>query len=184
MPGLKQQMIAYLPVASTDDCLCGSGKSYARCCQTLRYWQPVCPNPSLEGYSLLAPQSATFRAVDGAVIRERLMEDVRLYCVEDSPDRVFWTLWGQPALESEYGIVCFGDIELRHRQTLIASALSAPRMAVLLDLLAEAAGEGLPSPTVEHDAIQVLDKRTRARHVFSPRRAAKRKRPGQRRKRA
>ncbi len=180
MPGLKQQMVTYLPVAPAADCLCGSGKSYGRCCRPLPYWRPVCPKPGLQGYSLLAPQSATFRAVDGAAIHDRLMDDLRLHCVEDTPDRAFWTLWGEPALESEYGIICFGDIELQHRQTLIAGAMSTPRMAVLLDLLAEA-GE-LPGPTVEHDPIQVFDKRTRERYVLPSRRAAKRKRPGQRRR--
>jgi hypothetical protein len=143
--------------------------------------QPVCPNPGLQGYGLLAPQSATFRAVDGSTVHERLMDDLRLYCVEDILDRAFWTLWGEPALESKYGIICFGDVELQHRQTLIVSALSTTRMAVLLDLLAEVGG--LSGPTVRHDPIHVFNKRTRKRYALSARRAAKRKRPGQRRKR-
>ncbi len=184
VPGLKLSMITYLPVAPAADCLCGSGESYARCCRTLRYWQPVCPSPDLRGFGLLAPRSATFRAVDGAAMRERLMDDARLYCTEDTPDRVFWTLWGEPALESEYGIICFGDIELRNRRTLIVSAMSTPRMATLLDLLAGADDAGLPSPTVEHDPIQVFDKRTRERRELSPRRAGERKPSGWRRKRA
>lgn len=178
MPGLKQQMVTYLPVAPSAACLCNSGKSYERCCQPLPYWRPVCPDPDLQGYSSLAPQTAVFRAVDGAAIHDRLMDDLRLYCSEDTLDRAFWTLWGEPALETEYGIICFGDIELQHRQTLIASALSTSRMAVLLDLLAEVGG--LPDPTVEHDPIQVFDKRTHGRFVLPPRRAAER----QRRKRA
>lgn len=184
MPGLKQQLVTYLPVAPAANCLCGSGKSYASCCQTLNYWQPVCPNLGLQGYSSLASQSATFRAVDGTGIRDRLMDDLRLHCVEDTPDRTFWNLWGEPALESEYGIICFGDIELQHQQVLIASAMSAPRMAALMDLLAEdAGGVGLPDPAVKHDPIDVFDKRTRKRYMLPPQGAAKRKRPGQRRKR-
>lgn len=113
MPGLKPYIVAYLPVAPTADCLCGSGKPYRRCCKLRSYWHPVCPNPGLQGYSLLAPRFATFRAVDGATIHNRLMEDRRLYCVEDTPDRTFWLLWGEPALETKYGIICFGDIELQ-----------------------------------------------------------------------
>lgn len=184
MPGLKQQMITYLPVAPAADCLCGSGKSYASCCQTLTYWRPVCPNLGLQGYSSLTPQSATFRAVDGAAIHDRLMNDLRLHCVEDTPDRTFWTLWGEPALESEYGIICFGDIELQHQQVLIVSAMSTPRMAVLMDLLTEdAGGVRLPDPAAEQDPIQVFDKRTRKLYMLPPRHNAKRKRPGQRRKR-
>lgn len=184
MPGLKQQMVTYLPVAPAADCLCGSGKSYASCCQTLTCWRPVCPNLGLQDYSSLAPQSATFRAVDGAAIHERLMDELRFYCVEDTPDRTFWTLWGEPALESEYGILCFGDLELQYQQVLIASAMSTPHMAVLMDLLAEdAGGVGLPDPAVEHGPIPVFDKRTRKRYMLPPRRAAKRKQWGQRRKR-
>lgn len=161
MPGLKQQMCMYHSVASAENCLCGSGKSYGECCQKLSYWPLACPNPGLQGYSLLAPQSATFRAVDGATIYDRLIEDLRLNCVEDTPDRVFWTLWGEPALESEYGIICFGDIEL-HQGMLIATAMSAPRMAVLLDVL------DVPSPKVEHDPIPVFDKRTREKYELPP----------------
>jgi hypothetical protein len=184
MPDLKQQVITYLPVAPAADCLCGSGKSYASCCQTLTYWRPVCPNLGLQGYSSLAPQSAMVRAVDGAAIHDRLMDDLRLHCVEDTPDRTFWTLWGEPALESEYGVICFGDIELQHQQVLIASAMSTPRMAVLMDLSAgDAGGVRLPDLAVEHDPIQVFDKRTRKRYMLPPRHDAKRKRPGQRRKR-
>lgn len=182
MPGLKQHMVTYLPVEPAEPCLCGSGKTYGRCCQQLPYWRPVCPDPDLQSYSFLAPQSATFRAVDGAAIRDRLMDDHRLYCSEDTPDRAFWTLWGEPALESEHGIICFGDIELQ--QTLIASAISTPRMAVLMDLIAEVAGDvGLPGPTLEYDPIHVFDKQTRVRYVLTPQRAAKHKRPGKGRKR-
>ena len=185
MPGLKQQMVTYLPLAPAADCFCGSSKPYAGCCQTLTYWRPVCPNLGLEGYSLLAPQSATFRAVDVASIHDRLMDDLRLYCVEDTQYRTFWTLWGEPALESEYGIICFGDIELQDQQVLIASAMSTPRMAVLMDLMAEDAdGVGLPDPAVKHDSIPVFDKRTRKRYMLPLQHDAKRKRPGQRRKRA
>lgn len=161
MPGVKQQVCMYHSVASTDSCLCGSGKSYGQCCQRLPYWQLACANPGLDGYSLLAPQSATFSGVDSAAIYDRLMEDRRLNCVEDSQDRVFWNLWGEPALESKYGIICFGDIELHHRG-LSTTAMSAPRMEVLLDLL------DLGSPTVEHDSIPVFDKQTRQRYELPP----------------
>lgn len=183
MPGLKQQMLTYLAVAPMAACLCGSGKTYRRCCQALPYWRPICPNLDLQGYSLLAPQTATFLAVDGAAIHARFMDDVRLHCVEDTPARAFWILWGEPALESEYGIICFGDIEFQYQQTLIVTSMSASRMAVLLDVVAQAGGVGLPSPTVEHGPIQVFDKQTRERYGLPPQSDTNRQRPRQRRKR-
>ena len=49
-------------------------------------------------------------------MRERLMPDVRLQCVEDSLQLGFWVYWGDPALDDAYGTLCFGDIELKQGQ--------------------------------------------------------------------
>ena len=115
-PGQKLQMASYIPVRLSDPCLCGSSKAYRDCCRLRRYWYPICPNPGLNGYSLRSPQSATFENVDGQLLRMRLMEDVRLQCTEDTPDRGFWLYWGDPALDDQYGTLCFGDNELPARQ--------------------------------------------------------------------
>lgn len=89
MPGQKLSMAGYLSVLPGEDCLCGSGKAYRDCCRPRRYWHPICPNAIGSGYSLVSSQSATFRDVAGEVIRERLMADARLHCVEDVPERSF-----------------------------------------------------------------------------------------------
>ncbi len=89
MPGQKQSMLTYIPLQPHDTCLCGSGKAYSTCCQPKRDWHPVCPNPDMEGYSLSAPQSATFHPVDGVTLREQLTKDTRLYCVDDGVDSGF-----------------------------------------------------------------------------------------------
>ncbi|MGH9846713.1 MAG: SEC-C metal-binding domain-containing protein [Blastocatellia bacterium] len=137
MPGQKLSMSSFIPAQSNDTCLCGSGKTYAACCRPERYWHPICPNPGLRGYSFLVPQNATFHSVDGATLRARLSNDKRLHCVENSEERGFWIYWGDPPCEDQYGILCFGDFELKNNETLAVITVSHPRMEALLKLLKE-----------------------------------------------
>ena len=63
-------------------------------------------------------------------------KDVGLYCVEDSPQRVFWTNWGDPAFDTPtYGTLCIAALELQESHTLLVTALSDTRMEVLQDLV-------------------------------------------------
>ncbi len=158
MPGQKLSMTSYIPARPAQACLCGSGKLYRDCCQRQRLWRPICPNPDMQGYGLIAPQAATFRQVDGQAIRERLTADVRLRCVDQSLQSSFWVFWGDPAVEDQYGILCFGDIELKQNRTLLVSAMSDVRMRVLLDLLQEIAGDYLSKPQMSRDPVLAIDK--------------------------
>lgn len=158
MPGKKFSMISYIPVQPNDACLCSSGETYSNCCQPKRYWHPVCPNPDMKGYSLLVSQSALFHPVDGAALRDQLMEDSRLVCVEDSLEKGFWIYWGDPLLENQYGILCFGDLELKQNHTLLVTAMSDLRMQVLLQALKEITGNRLGAPQMSHDQAEVIDK--------------------------
>jgi hypothetical protein len=176
MPGEKMSMVSYIPVLPGEDCLCGSGKLYRACCRRQRFWHPVCPNPGLRGYSLLAPQTATFHPVDGPIIRERLMSDPRLRCVDESLESSFWIYWGDPALEDEYGILCFGDLELKDNHTLLVTAMSDLRMQMLLDLLQEIAEDCLGSPRMRYDQVHGIDKRTGKTQVRSPKGKRRRRR--------
>jgi hypothetical protein len=55
-----------------------------------------------------------------------------LYAVSET----FWTYQGNPAYDdSSFGTMCFGDIKVCPDHSLLASALSAPRMDALLTLL-------------------------------------------------
>ena len=161
MPGEKLSMISYVPLLPKDDCLCGSGKAYCDCCQLQNYWHPVCPNPRMQGYSLVRPQSATFQDVDGQTIRKRLMDSASLQCVENSFESSFWLFWGSPPMQNQYGILCFGDLELKENKTFLVSAMSDLRMQVLLDLLFDIAKDCLGTPQIRHDATPIIDKRTR-----------------------
>ena len=164
MPGQKMSTASYLPTLPDRPCLCGSGKAYGDCCRRQRYWHPICPNPGLQGYSLMVLQSAMFTPIDGAVWRERLLDDIRLQCVEDGPQRGFWLYWGDPALDDRYGTLCFGDIELQQRRMLFLTAMSDVRMQTLLDLLNELADEPLLPPKVKYDKVEMIDKVT-GKHV-------------------
>jgi hypothetical protein len=177
MPGQKMSMSSYIPVLPTQPCLCGSGKLYRACCQRQRMWRPVCPNPGMRGYSLVAPQVATFRQVNGPAVRERLRADVRLRGVDTSPESSFWVLWGDPPTEDRYGILCFGDVELKQNHTLVVSAMSDLRMRVLLAVLEEIAGDYLGEPLMSRDPAPAIDK------LSSQMKAQAQKRTPQRRRR-
>ncbi len=158
MPGQKMSTSSFIPASPTQTCLCGSGKRYADCCRRRRQWHPICHNPDMDGYSLVAPQSATFDQVDGQAIRERLSADMRLECVDEGLESSFWILWGDPAFEDEYGILCFGDIELKQNHTLLLTAMSDVRMRVLLELVQEIAGDLLDQPRMSWDPVPTIDK--------------------------
>lgn len=162
MPGEKLAMSSYIPVFSGEPCLCGSGKSYGECCQPKRLWHPVCLNPGgpNKGYSLVKPQKARFRDVDGDTIRERLMADRRLRCTDASQASAFWIFFGDPSVEEEYGTHCFGDIELKRNHTLLVSTMSDLRMQTLLTLLQEIAGDLLSEPRIAYDAVPLINKET------------------------
>ena len=165
MPGQKLSMTSYIPIRADDICLCGSGRIYGACCRQERYWRPLCLNPDGKSYSLLAPQSATFHRVDGTTLRGHLMGDKRLYCVDDSMKSSFWIYWGDPALEDQYGILCFGDIELKRNRTLLVTAMSDLRMQTLLEVLKLLADDELGEPYIIHDRVQMIDKRNSRRPV-------------------
>jgi hypothetical protein len=152
MPGLKQQMFSFLPVKPDQLCLCGSGQLYRDCCRPKRDWQPICHNPGMEGYSVLVPQEALFETVDAPTLKRRLDDDPRLAIVEDTPGGGFWSLWGDPALEDpQFGIIGFGDLELKADGSLLVTAMSDLRMQTLLDLLQEIAADCLNPPQIRKD---------------------------------
>ena len=88
------------------------------------------------------------------------MADQRLHCVDESEASSFWILWGDPALQDPYGILCFGDFELKHNRTLLVTSMSDARMRVQLGLLREMTRMHLGTPEIEYDRISMVDKRT------------------------
>ena len=106
----------------------------------------------------MAPQEAFFKRVDATALKQRLDDDIRLAIVEDTPTGGFWILWGEPAIETEYGIMCFGDIELKADGSLLVTAMSDVRMQTLLNLLQEIAADCLGAPKITRDSLPVLHK--------------------------
>ncbi len=144
MPGLKQQAIIYVSVEPEKTCLCGSGRPYGVCCRPKPDWRPVCHNPGAKDYSLVVPQETLFKRVDGPALHDHLLHNPHLACVEDTLDGGFWLYWGVLALETELGIICFGDFELKPDGSLLVTAMSDLRMKIMLDLLQEIAADCLP----------------------------------------
>ena len=150
-PGERAIITTYLRTNARDLCPCGSGKRFGGCCQSLPYWRLVCPNPGMPAsFCLLVPQSATFTNISGDEVSHFLREDERLYCVEDTKQRMYWTYWGVPALKAPSGIVSFGDIELIENHTLMINALSDVRMKILLDLISPL---NLGTPQIQRNPI-------------------------------
>ncbi len=108
----------------------------------------------------MAPQSVTLKVADRAVVRERLMKDVRLKCTADDADGAFWVYWGDPAYDDPHGTLCFGDIELNPNRTLYVTALSDIRMQALLAFLREILSDEFELPAVRYEPVTVIDKRS------------------------
>jgi hypothetical protein len=97
------------------------------------------------------------------------MEDDRLNCTDDSPNQGFWSYWGDTIVETpRYGIVEFGDLELKHNHTLLVTVLSDLRRQVVLDFLKEVAGDLLGKSEHKYDSIQTFDKRTGKPRTLPP----------------
>jgi SEC-C motif len=168
-PGEKANVISYLPVAPRERCPCGSGHLFEACCQSLPYWQPVCPNPGMQGYRPMEPQVAHFSNVPTDAVYALLQKDDQLYCVQDNKPHTFWILWGTPALQAPYGILCFGDLEVREDRTLVVTALSTKRMETLIDLLQPL---NLDTPQIQHDPAPHVEKPRRSVPVRKRRRSS------------
>jgi hypothetical protein len=166
MPGNRLSMSLYLPVQEDAPCLCESGKPYGKCCRRLPYWRPVTIDPDDEEFSLYASRMAEFRRVEFDTVKEKLSADSRLHHTIDEKDSCFWIYWGDPPVESKYGIICFGDLDLQ-QDTLVVTALSEVRMKTLLDLLREHFGDTLPQREITVDPILAIDKRT-GKQIFLP----------------
>jgi hypothetical protein len=160
LPGNKAVVKSYIPLQPDDPCLCGSGKRYAFCCQHQRMWHPICPNPGSIGFSLIKPQSVTYNSIDRAWLLRILTKDPSFYCVENSMSKCFWLYWGNPALEKDFGILCFGDIELQNNNTLIVRAMSDTRMGVLLDVLGRITQDRLGHAVIKYEKLDgyLIDK--------------------------
>jgi len=114
----------------------------------------LCPDPSVEkSFSPCRGATITLAPVDGEAVRQKLLADERFKCTQDTPERGFWTYWGDPYFESEHGILCFGDVELQHKRKLIVTALSETRMEILLSVLREMLGDDI-KPKIQRDAPQ------------------------------
>ena len=163
--GEKLIALTYLPCSPDAPCLCGSGKLYRDCCRPKSYMVVLCPDPNVEK-SFSPCRAATITMplapVDGEAVRQKLLADERFKCTQDTPERGFWTYWGDTYFESEHGILCFGDIELQHQRKLIVTALSDTRMAVLLGVLREMLGDDI-KPKIQRDAPQRVYKPERKR---------------------
>jgi hypothetical protein len=62
-------------------------------------------------------------------------KDVGLYCVEDSPQRVFWTYWGDTAFDTPPMERYASGVSNCKRPHLVGHALNDTRMEVLQDLV-------------------------------------------------
>ncbi|NUM47569.1 MAG: hypothetical protein HUU38_22940 [Anaerolineales bacterium] len=168
-PGTKAELQTYMPQDSDESCMCGSEKPYEECCKKEQYWWPLCPDPELEGYSLVAPQSVTFRQIDGAALRKRLMEDDRLVFTDNSENQETWSYWGETLIETPgHGIVEYGELALKHNHTLLVTVASDEQRHVLLHFLKEIAGDLLSKPVHKYAPLQVFDKRTNKTQTLPP----------------
>ena len=148
MPGRKVHVASFIPMLRDEACLCGSGKLFGKCCLSAPERTVLVPDPGEPGYSPYVDQSARYEILDWGALVGHLMAETGLHCTDESRDRSFWVCFGDPPVDTEYGIVCYGDIEASDSNTLVVMALSDKRMHSLLDLVQGIAGECLGTPTI------------------------------------
>jgi len=54
----------------------------------------------MQGSSLVHLQTVRFTPLPANMVYAFLQDGERLYCVEDTPQRAFWTYWGDPAFDT------------------------------------------------------------------------------------
>jgi hypothetical protein len=156
--GLQADLTMLFSDLHKEFCPCGSSKPFGACCRPLPYWRPVCPNLGKQGYSLVHPQSARFTNIPADALYAFLRDDERLYCIEDTPQRAFWTYWGNPAFDIPQGTLCFGNLELLESHTLLITALSDTHVQLLLELVRPF---NLGTPQIQREPFPRLEKPVR-----------------------
>jgi hypothetical protein len=157
-PGGKVSISMFRSSAPEASCYCGSGRAFQGCCRNRKKWPVVSPDPGGMSFSQLQAHSSVYPIREAAKLRQAFMADSRLQCIVDGPgEDGFWLFVDDPPIETTYGRLNFGDLEIKAGRLLV-TATSAKRHEILQKLLAELAASFLGTAFVKNDPPLFLDK--------------------------
>ena len=144
----RTSIISFIPVAPGSPCPCGSGKRYGSCCRRLGKDVVFVRDAERSTYRRLLFIDKTFKKFNYDRVREVLLSDSRFACAEDSDERCFWNLLGDPPVTTPYGSLVFGTVELT-RSFFMIEAMSRNRFRHLDRVLDDLFGDGIGDAEVE-----------------------------------
>lgn len=154
--GEKVHMSVFLPHKASDLCPCGSTKRFVDCCSHKPRWNMLVPNPALKGYDVMRPASVTYVISDMELVVERLQTDPRFKMVDrESPH---WLFLDSPPRISKYGMVNFGDVDIKEAGRLRLETMSARRMQYLREIVEDMCGSALSLPYCEEGELVTASK--------------------------
>lgn len=157
-PGEKVSISIFRPCAPEASCYCGSGRTFRSCCQNRKQWPVVTVDPGGMSFSHARAHSSVYPIREATKLRQAFMTDSRLQCTDDSSTTAgFWLFVGAPPIETTYGRLNFGDLEIK-KGRLLVTAMSAKRHEVIQKLLIEIAAGCLDTASVKVHPAHYLDK--------------------------
>ncbi len=158
--GEKVHVSIFLPRKAGDLCPCGSTKRFKDCCSRKPKWDVLVPNPGLDGYDLMRPISMTYVISDRDLVVERLQADPRFRLVDH--EEPHWLFLDVPPQIHKYGIVSFGDVDIKEAQCLRLETMSGTRMEYLRRTIESICGNAVSLPYYEEGELVVVRKPRRS----------------------
>jgi len=115
MNSQKASTILFVPWKPDSLCPCGSGKEYGFCCKKHGLNVVFAQNTDGRTYSPVLSCSKTFKRFDFESVRKTMLGDHRFACAEDNEKRCFWNFLGNTHIDTPYGKLVFGNVELTRR---------------------------------------------------------------------
>ena len=111
----RASMVLFIPWKSDSPCPCGSGREYRFCCKRRGPNAVFVKNTDGKTYGGALSCCKSFKRFNFRNVRETLLGDPRFACAEDNERRCFWNFLGHTHIETRYGKLVFGTVELTRR---------------------------------------------------------------------
>jgi len=111
----RVSMVIFIPWKSDSLCPCGSGRKYGFCCKRCGPDAVFVKNTDGRTYSGALSCYKSFKRFNFENVREALLGDPKFACAEDNERRCFWNFLGDAHIDTPYGKLVFGTVELTRR---------------------------------------------------------------------
>ncbi len=170
--GHAAQVLLFHPVASEEQCPCGSGRPFGDCHRNPRRVPLLCRDLGTETYSEIVAYETTFPVRDDETAASLLKAAPELRLTQEIPGRLFWQSVGQPPLEAAGGDMVFATVELNPGRLYFVT-LSQQRNETIILTLAGHASDALGTPLTQQSEVESLYRQMLGRNPEGPGRLAR-----------